>query len=57
MTTHTHAHLEGVYMMISSDYLLFSFTQMRDKLPHLKAIVQYKGEVAKDYPDVYNVHW
>ena len=29
--------------------------QVRDKLPHLKAIVQYKGELSKDYPDTYSV--
>ncbi|XP_065883998.1 long-chain-fatty-acid--CoA ligase ACSBG2-like [Dysidea avara] len=26
---------------------------IRDKLPYLKAIVQYKGELNKDYPDTY----
>ena len=29
--------------------------QIRDELPELKAIVQYKGELSQEYPNVYNV--
>lgn len=28
---------------------------MRDRLPHLKAIVQYKGKLSQNYPYVYGV--
>ena len=31
------------------------YHQIRDRLPHLKAIVQYRGEPSKDYPDTYTV--
>ena len=41
--------------MIALFFVIFFQTQIREKLPHLKVIVQYKGEVNKDYPDVYNV--
>jgi len=27
--------------------------QVRDRLPHLKAIVQYKGKLSEQYPNVY----
>ena len=30
---------------------------MRDRLPHLKAIVQYKGKLSQAYENVYNVSW
>ncbi|XP_065908687.1 long-chain-fatty-acid--CoA ligase ACSBG2-like isoform X2 [Dysidea avara] len=33
---------------------IHKIAKIRDKLPHLKAIVQYKGEVIEDYPDIYN---
>ena len=29
--------------------------QVRKDLPHLKAIVQYKGKLSEQYPDVYDV--
>ena len=29
--------------------------QVRDRLPHLKAIVQYKGKLSQEYPNVYEV--
>jgi len=29
--------------------------QVRDRLPHLKAIVQYKGKLSEQYPNVYEV--
>ena len=29
--------------------------QVQDRLPHLKAIVQYKGKLSKKYPNVYEV--
>ncbi len=29
--------------------------QIRDKLPHLKAIVQYKGKLAQNHENVYDV--
>jgi long-chain-fatty-acid--CoA ligase ACSBG len=32
---------------------LDKFLKIRDELPELKAIVQYKGELSQDYPDVY----
>ena len=28
---------------------------MRDQLPHLKAIVQYKGKLSQDYENTYDV--
>ena len=31
------------------------FLQIRDELPELKAIVQYKGELSQEYPNVYDV--
>ena len=33
----------------------FSITQVRDRLPHLKAIVQYKGSVDKSIENLYDV--
>ena len=29
--------------------------QIRDRLPHLKAIVQYKGKLSQQYPNVHEV--
>lgn len=29
--------------------------QIRDRLPHLKAIVQYKGKLSQNYDNVYDV--
>ena len=29
--------------------------QVRDRLPHLKAIVQYKGKLSQAYDNVYDV--
>ena len=29
--------------------------QVRDRLPHLKAIVQYKGQLSQEYHNVYEV--
>ena len=29
--------------------------QVRDRLPHLKAIVQYKGKLSQAYENVYDV--
>ena len=40
----------GNYLFYSSPPL-----QVRDRLPHLKAIVQYKGKLSQEYPDVYEV--
>ena len=36
-------------------YMRFLTFQIRDEIPELKAIVQYKGELSQDYPEVYNV--
>ena len=36
-------------------FILCTFPQIRDQLPELKAIVQYKGKLAQTYPDVYEV--
>ena len=33
----------------------FLCIQIRDELPELKAIVQYKGELSQEYPNVYTV--
>ena len=30
-------------------------TQVRERLPHLKAIVQYKGKLSEAYENVYDV--
>ena len=39
------------------NYFVYSSTllQVRDRLPHLKAIVQYKGKLSQEYPNVYEV--
>ena len=29
--------------------------QVKDRLPHLKAIVQYKGKLSQEYDKVYDV--
>ena len=34
---------------------VFPPLQVRDRLPHLKAIVQYKGKLSQEYPNVYEV--
>ena len=36
-------------------HVMYFTLQIRDELPELKAIVQYKGELSQDYPGVYNV--
>ena len=33
----------------------FARVQVRDRLPHLKAIVQYKGKLSQEYDKVYDV--
>lgn len=35
--------------------MLFTY-KIKDQLPNLKAIVQYKGTLAQEYPDVYEVN-
>ncbi|XP_065885926.1 long-chain-fatty-acid--CoA ligase ACSBG2-like [Dysidea avara] len=40
-------------IVVENQKLLDKILKIRDKLPHLKAIVQYKGELSKDYPDTY----
>ena len=35
-------------------YLNFYF-KIKDQLPSLKAIVQYRGKLVQEYPDVYEV--
>ena len=37
-----------------SNTCIYTF-QVREQLPNLKAIVQYKGELSNQYPDVYEV--
>ncbi|XP_065884226.1 long-chain-fatty-acid--CoA ligase ACSBG2-like [Dysidea avara] len=40
-------------VVVENQKQLEKILEIRDKLPHLKAIVQYKGELNKDYPDTY----
>ncbi|XP_065884225.1 long-chain-fatty-acid--CoA ligase ACSBG2-like [Dysidea avara] len=40
-------------VVVENQKQLDKIIEIRDKLPHLKAIVQYRGEVSKDYPDAY----
>ncbi|XP_065885420.1 uncharacterized protein [Dysidea avara] len=40
-------------VVLENGKLLDTIMEIRDKLPHLKAIVQYKGELNKNYPDTY----
>ena len=50
------ACLEPISLCLSVD--VFSSApplQVRDRLPHLKAIVQYKGKLSQEYPNVYEV--
>ena len=34
---------------------MFWLVQVRDQLPHLKAIVQYKGKLSQGYENTYDV--
>ena len=38
-----------------ADHLVDVCLQVRNRLPHLKAIVQYKGKLRQKYPNVYEV--
>ncbi|XP_051517796.1 long-chain-fatty-acid--CoA ligase ACSBG2-like [Myxocyprinus asiaticus] len=40
-------------LVVESHKQLIKILQVRDKLPHLKAIVQYKGELEQKLPNVY----
>lgn len=41
-------------MVVENDQQLQKILQVRDQLPHLKAIVQYHGQPKERYPDVYS---
>src|SRR6218665_3058272 len=42
-------------IVVYNDTQLQKFLQVRDQLPNLKAIVQYKGQPKQPYPNVYSV--
>jgi len=42
-------------IVVENDQQLQKILQVRDRLPLLKAIVQYKGQVKQKYPSVYSV--
>ena len=46
-----------VQLYIRTVQILYNdnFLQIYDQLPHLKAIVQYKGKLSKEYPSTYTV--
>ncbi|XP_062873978.1 long-chain-fatty-acid--CoA ligase ACSBG2-like [Trichomycterus rosablanca] len=44
---------EADVLVVENDKQLAKILQIKDQLPHLKAIVQYKGELEKKYPNVY----
>ena len=47
------------YISSLNDLLILNYVlacpQVRDQLPHLKAIVQYKGKLSQDYENTYDV--
>ncbi|KAI5088267.1 long-chain-fatty-acid--CoA ligase ACSBG2 isoform X1, partial [Silurus meridionalis] len=44
---------EANVLVVENDKQLAKILQIKDQLPHLKAIVQYKGEVKNKMPDLY----
>ncbi len=42
-------------IVVENDILLQKILKVRDRLPHLKAIVQYTGDLKQRYDDVYTV--
>src|SRR6218665_2938250 len=42
-------------IVVENDQQLQKFLQVRSRLPHLKAIVQYSGKPKADLPNVYSV--
>ncbi|XP_058231633.1 long-chain-fatty-acid--CoA ligase ACSBG2-like isoform X3 [Hemibagrus wyckioides] len=44
---------EANILVVENDKQLEKILQIKDQLPHLKAIVQYKGEVKKKIPNIY----
>ena len=42
-------------LIVENDQQLQKILKVRDRLPHLKAIVQYSGTIKGSYPDVINV--
>lgn len=42
-------------VVVENDQQLQKFIKVRDQLSHVKAIIQYKGQLSKTYPDVYLV--
>ncbi|KAK3514670.1 hypothetical protein QTP70_021577 [Hemibagrus guttatus] len=44
---------EANILVVENDKQLEKILQVKDQLPHLKAIVQYKGEVKKKIPNIY----
>ena len=48
--------LANPYRMINLIVLRYFPSQIKDQLPHLKAIVQYKDELQQKLPNLYTVH-
>lgn len=46
----------GFFLMISYALCVCVSFQVQDKLPHLKAIIQYKDELKEKKPNLYTVH-
>ncbi|XP_016130776.1 long-chain-fatty-acid--CoA ligase ACSBG2-like [Sinocyclocheilus grahami] len=44
---------EANFLVVENNKQLIKILQVRDQLPHLKAIVQYKGELEQKLPNVY----
>ena len=46
---------EANICVVENDAQLQKILQVRDRLPHLRAIIQYRGQLSKRYPNVYTV--
>ena len=46
---------EANICVVENDAQLQKILQVRDRLPHLRAIIQYTGELKEKYSDVYTV--
>jgi long-chain-fatty-acid--CoA ligase ACSBG len=46
---------KSVIVVVEDDRQLQKILKVKNDLPYLKAIIQYKGKVTENYPDVYEV--
>ncbi|XP_056678521.1 long-chain-fatty-acid--CoA ligase ACSBG2 isoform X3 [Monodelphis domestica] len=50
-------HCEANVLVVENNFQLQKIFQVKDQLPHLKAIIQYRGHVLEKQPYIYTITW